>query len=49
VNGTLAVLNAAKAAGTVERLILTSSVAAIADEFEPGKVRAAGRLALGPL
>lgn len=31
-------LEAAVAAGTVKRFVLTSSVAAIADEFAPGKV-----------
>lgn len=38
VNGALAVLKAAKEAGTVRRLVLTSSMAAISDEFTPGKV-----------
>ena len=38
VDGTKAVLEAAKAAGTVKRVVLTSSVAAVADEFMPGHV-----------
>ena len=38
VNGTNAVMEAAAAAGSVKRVVLTSSMAAVADEFMPGKV-----------
>lgn len=38
VNGTRAVLEAARRAGSVTRVVLTSSMAAITDEPEPGRV-----------
>ncbi|KAJ3415139.1 hypothetical protein HDV05_005419 [Chytridiales sp. JEL 0842] len=39
VKGTMAVLNAAKKAGSVHTVVLTSSIAAIGDDIRPGYVR----------